>query len=44
MKKTTDKQTTLFYLLIGAGIVVCILTELEKISPAVRALCGGDES
>ena len=38
----TDKQTTLFYLLIGAGIVVCILTELEKISPTVRALCGGD--
>ena len=42
--KKTDKQTTLFYLLIGAGIVVCILTELEKISPMVRALCGGDSS
>lgn len=42
--KKTDKQTILFYLLIGAGIVVSILTELEKISPAVRALCGGDSS
>ena len=44
MKTTTDKQTTLFYLLVGAGIVVCILTILEKFSPAIRALCGGDSS
>ena len=37
-----DKGKALFYLLSGIGIIVCVLTELEKISPAIRDLCGGD--
>lgn len=44
MPKKVDLHSGLFYLFIGAGIVVCVLTELEKISPAVRALCGGETS
>ena len=44
MMNKTNGYAKLFYLLIGAGIVVCILTELEKISPMVRAICGGDSS
>jgi uncharacterized membrane protein len=37
-----DKGKALFYILSAVGIIVCILTELEKISPAIRDLCGGD--
>lgn len=40
----TDIYSRLFFTLIGAGIVVCVLTELEKISPTIRAICGGDTS
>lgn len=30
-----------FYTLAAAGIFICILTELEKVSPLIRELCGG---
>jgi protein-disulfide isomerase len=33
-----------FYALLIAGIIICILTELEKVSPLVRELCGGENS
>ncbi len=31
-----------FYLLIAVGVAVSVLTELEKVSPFVKQLCGGD--
>jgi len=34
--------TRLFYIFCTVGIIASILTELEKVSPAVRAICGGD--
>lgn len=42
MNKIRDKSAAAFYLLAAAGIIICVLTELEKYSPAIRALCGGD--
>ncbi len=33
-----------FYALLIVGIIICILTELEKVSPLVRELCGGENS
>ena len=34
--------TRFFYIFCAVGIVASILTELEKVSPTVRAICGGD--
>ncbi len=42
MKETRGKSAAVFYILAVAGIIISILTELEKYSDVVRALCGGD--
>lgn len=33
-----------FYILSILGIIVCILTELEKVMPSIEAICGGPNS
>ncbi|MBI5636633.1 MAG: thioredoxin domain-containing protein [Nitrospinae bacterium] len=44
MIKGLPKERLAFYALAAAGVIVCALTELEKYSPAVAAICGGPES
>lgn len=36
-----DKSALAFYALSIAGIIVCVLTELEKVLPAIESMCGG---
>jgi uncharacterized membrane protein len=36
-----DKPALAFYSLLVAGVVVCALTELEKMLPSLEAMCGG---
>ena len=36
-----DRVAIAFHALAVAGIIVCILTELEKYVPAIEAICGG---
>ncbi len=42
MKEKAPKSAVAFYILAVAGIIISILTELEKYSDTVRALCGGN--
>ncbi len=44
MIKGLPKERVAFYALIAAGLIVCILTELEKYLPTVAAICGGPGS
>ncbi len=44
MIKGFPKERVAFFALIAAGLIVCILTELEKFSPTVAAICGGPGS
>lgn len=44
MIKDQPKERLAFYALIAAGLIVCVLTELEKYLPAVAAICGGPGS
>jgi uncharacterized membrane protein len=39
-----DKSALAFYALTIAGIIVCALTELEKLFPAIESICGGPNS
>ncbi|MBI5178032.1 MAG: thioredoxin domain-containing protein [Nitrospinae bacterium] len=40
-RQTRDRGAIAFYILAAIGVVVCVLTELEKYLPAVEQLCGG---
>lgn len=44
MIKGLPKERLAFYALIAAGVIVCVLTELEKYLPSVVAICGGPGS
>lgn len=44
MIKGLPKERWAFYALIAAGVIVCVLTELEKYLPTVAAICGGPGS
>jgi protein-disulfide isomerase/uncharacterized membrane protein len=39
-----DKAAAAFYALSVVGIIVCVLTELERVFPAIETLCGGPNS
>lgn len=39
-----SKEGLAFWALVAAGLVVCVLTELEKYHPTVAAICGGPGS